>query len=197
MLQRTMAQKENIEQFYDQVIAQTEALEQVHNAAPRTSSELRKEKESAHKMSVIQAVPEIARILARMNVAFLCAKEGSFITSDTPCFLFNPELQGSFYGPGLGQKHVEVRMALSPELTVSFTWANNLRGYLKVGQDWVHEFNRMTFGHSHEYFVANSPKLKRRWFQRFPIDPIFLGRIVARQVRRRVSLRHRRHKQHV
>ena len=51
-------------------------------------------------------------------------------------------------------------------------------GYLQVDKDLVHEFNRMTFGHSHKHFIADSPKIKRRWFRRFPLDPIFIMRIL-------------------
>jgi hypothetical protein len=120
----------------------------------------------------------------KMNLAFICSgKKGSFITSDAPCFLFNSRLQWQrFHGPGFGQKDVEVRMPLSPKISVEFSWANNLRGYLGIGEDLVHEHNRMILGHSHEYFIANSSKAKRRWFRRFPLDPIFIWRIIKNKM---------------
>jgi hypothetical protein len=118
-----------------------------------------------------------------MNVAFLCAdKHGSFITSDTPCYLFNHQLQWQrIYSPGLAQKQVEVRMSLSPEIAVCFSWVNNIRGYLRVDRDLVHESNRMILAHAHNYFIASSPKVKRRWFRRFPLDPIFVTRILVNE----------------
>jgi len=184
MLQRTLKQKENIEGFFDQLIKVTEDVEKAHGIKRKKSSELRQAKEDAHKLSMLQIIPKIAQILIKMNLAFLCAgRRDSFISSDAPCFLFNEELQWQrFYGPGLGQRHIEVRMPLSPEISVSFSWINNLRGYLEIGTDQIHECNRMIFAYSHEYFIANSPKIKRRWFLRFPLDPIYIGRILKNEV---------------
>jgi hypothetical protein len=180
MLQRTLKQKENIEGFFDRLIAATEKIERAHDLPPKRSLELKQAKDDAHKVSIVRSVPEIANVLVKMNLAFLCANgRGSFITSDAPCFLFNSELQWQrVYAPGLGQKDVEVRMPLSPEISVTFTWTNNLRGYLAIGKDLIHEHNRMVFGYSHESFIANSPKVKRKWFRRFPLDPVFIARII-------------------
>jgi Protein of unknown function (DUF4238) len=195
MLQRTIKQKEHIEHFYDQLISVTEGMETAHGLAPKTSLELRQAKDNAHKMAIVQSVPEITNILLRMNLAFLCAdRRSSFITSDAPCFLFNAELQWQrFYGPGLAQKNVEVRMPLSPEISLSFTWANNLRGYLVIDEDLVHEHNRMVYGYSHEHFIANSPKVKREWFRRFPLDPVFIARIVKNKMKSGLENRFKRY----
>lgn len=184
MLQRTLKQKKNIEGFIDQIIERVTELEKAHGMEPKESEKWKAEKEHAHKLSVVQMIPEISRILFDMNVAFLCSDgHAAFITSDAPAFLFNHKLQFQrFMGPGLGQKHVEVHMPLSPNILVCFSWVNNFRGYLEVGQDRVHESNRMVFGHSHQYFIANSSKLKRQWFRRFPLDPVFIGRYLKHKV---------------
>jgi hypothetical protein len=197
MLQRTLKQKENIEGFFDRLITMTEDLERAHGLPPKKSLELRQTKDDAHKITIIQSVPYITTILSKMNLAFLCANRlGSFITSDAPCFLFNSQLQWQrFYGPGLGQKHVEVVMPLSPEICVLFSWANNMRGYLGIGDDLVHEVNRMVVGYTHQYFIANSPKLKRRWFRRFPLDPVLIWRIIRNETR--MKLARWRHKRYV
>lgn len=186
MLQRTLKQKEHIEKTYDQLIAKAERLEIAHGIPPKTSLKLKEQKEWAHKITLVEGVPEMTKVLLQMNLAIFCTnKVGSFITSDAPCYLFNYRLQWKrFIPPAFGQKHVEVRMPLSPEIAVCFTWANNLRGYLNISSDWVHESNRMVFGHSHKYFIANSPKLRRRWFRRFPLDPIFITRILANETKR-------------
>lgn len=178
MLQRTLKQKENIERFIDEIVEQVTQLEQTHGIQPNTSEEWKRKKKDAHKLSVMAMIPEITTILFRMNVAFLCSDgRASFITSDAPAFLFNSALQFQrFLGPGLKQKHVEIHMPLSPKISACFSWINNLRGYLEVGQDTVHERNRAVFGHSHKYFIANSPNLKRRWFRRLPLDPVFIWR---------------------
>jgi len=196
MLQRTLKQKENIEGFLDQLITMAEEAEKAHGAEPKTSLELKEEKQDAHKLSIVQMIPDITKILFQMNLAFFFTnRRGSFITSDAPCFLFNSRLQWQrFYGPGLGQKYVEVRMPLSPEISIVFSWANNLRGYLEIDTDWIHEYNRMVFGYSHEYFIANSPKIKHRWFRRFPLDPIFIWRILKHKVKEILSrIRHKYH----
>ena len=139
MLQRTLKQKEHIERFYDELITRTEDMEKVHGAPPKTSLGFQEAKTNAHKVNIVQSIPDITRILSKMNLAFFCRDWwGSFITSDAPWFLFNSELQWQrFYGPGLARKDVAVRMPLSPELSVSFTWLNNVRGYLRIRQDRV------------------------------------------------------------
>ena len=186
MLQRTLKQKEHMEKFMDQMIGHAKQMEIVHGATPKTSLEWEKEKEDINKLTVIQMVPEIAKILYKMNIAFLCTKnkKASFITSDSPAFLFNSQLQFQrFFSPGFGQKNVEVRLPLSPDISVCFSWINNLRGYLKIDEDMVHDMNRMVYGYSYQYFIANSEKLKRRWFRRMPLDPIFLWRYLKNEIR--------------
>ena len=179
MLQRTLKQKENIEGFIDQIIGMTEEMEKAHSLPAKKSLELTKEKENAHKISVVHMLPHITEMLLHMNLAFLCAnKSDSFITSDSPCYLFNPQLQWQhFYGVGLAQKYTEVHMPLSPKISVCFSRVNNLRGYLEADTDLVHESNRMIFGHSYQCFIASSPVIKCRWFRRFPLDPVFIMRI--------------------
>lgn len=196
MLQRTEKQKENIEGFLDQIIARTEAMERANGLPDFQSKALKKKRENAHQMSVIRTLPEITNILLKMNLAFLCTNQkGSFITSDTPCFLFNSRLQWqSFYGPGLGQKYIEVRMPLSPEISVCFSWANNVRGYLGITTDRIHECNRMVYGHSNKHFIANSPILRRRWFSRYPLSPTFLLKFVKHKIQVWRKRRPRRHR---
>jgi hypothetical protein len=180
MLQRTMKQKENIEDYFERLRLMVEDLERAHGAAPDLSLKLAQQKENAHKITILQSLPFLTDTLGKMNLAFLCAgTHSSFISSDAPCILFNPELQWHrVYAPALGQKHVEVYMPLSPEISVMFSWANNVRGYLGIGQDRVHELNRIVFADSYEYFIANSPRLKRRWFRRYPLDPVFIWRML-------------------
>jgi hypothetical protein len=194
-LQRTMKQKRHIEDFYGRLKTMVEDMEKAHGIAPELSLQLAQEEEDAHKMMLILGLPYITSMLGKMNLAFLCADgRSSFITSDAPCSLFNPELQWQrFYGPGFGQKHVEVTMPLCPEICVLFSWANNVRGYLGIDQDMVHEVNRHVFGSSHEYFIANSPKLRRRWFRRYPLDPVFIWRMARNELKLRLAQRRYKH----
>lgn len=201
MLQRTMKQKEHIDNFMDQMIGWAKQLEMVHGAEPKSSKAWEEAKKDAHKISVIEMVPEIAKILTKMNVAFLCSKNKrvSFITSDSPAYLFNSQLQFQrLFAPAFGQKHVEVRMPLSPEISVCFSWVNNLRGYLVATEDMVHNDNRMLFGYSYQYFIANSEKLNRRWFRRLPLDPVFLWRFLKNKTPMWIAdLRRKYRKYHV
>ena len=185
MLQRTLKQKEHIENQMDQLIGWAKQLEMVHDAQPKSSLAWEAAKKDAHKVSVVEMAPEIANILSKMNVAFLCTsnKRVSFITSDSPAYLFNSQLQFQrWLPPAFGQKHVEVRMPLSPEISVCFSWINNVRGYLVATEDMVHNDNRMVFGYSHQYFITNSKKLNRRWFMRLPVDPVCLWRFLKNKV---------------
>ncbi len=185
MLQRTLKQKDHIERQMDGIIAHIKQMEKVHGVKPKTSLEWEEAKKDAHKMQLVEMAPEIAGILSKMNLAFLCSgnKRVSYITSDSPAYLFNSQLQFQrFHSPAFGQKYVEVRMPLSPEISVCFSWANNVRGYLVATEDMVHNDNRMVFGYSHEYFIANSKKLKRRWFRRLPLDPVFLWRYIKHEI---------------
>jgi len=196
MLQRTLKQKDNIEDFFDRLSKMTEDLERQHGLPPEKSLELKHAKDNAHKLSIIWTLPYATTIFSKMNLAFLCAsRRGSFITSDAPCFLFNSQLQWQrFHGAGLGQKHVEVLMPLSPEILVLFSWVNNMRGYLGLGEDLIHECNRMVVGYAHQYFIANSSRVKRRWFRRFPLDPVLIWRILRNEMKMKLAkLRHKRY----
>jgi hypothetical protein len=173
-------------------------MEMVHGSKPKTSLEWEEAKKDAHKVQLVEMAPEIAKILSKMNIAFLCSrnKNVSYITSDSPVHLFNSQTQfDPFYSPAFGQRGVEVRMPLSPEISVSFSWICNVRGYLMATEDMVHNDNRMVFGHSHEYFISNSEEVKRRWFNRLPLDPVFLWRYLRHEVPRRV-VRFKRRKQY-
>jgi len=199
MLQRTLKQKEHIENQMDQMIGWAKQLEMVHGAKPKSSIAWEEAKKDAHKISVVEMLPDIAKILSKMNVAFMCTKSKnvSFITSDSPAHLFNSQLQFQrLFAPAFGQKHVEVRMPLSTEISVCFSWINNLRGYLVATEDMVHNDNRMVFGYSHQYFIANSQKLKRRWFRRLPLDPVFIWRFLKNKTPMWIADFRRKYRKH-
>jgi hypothetical protein len=57
------------------------------------------------------------------------------------------------YSPGLGQRDVEIRMPLSPEISqYVLAGLTMLEAILGFRNDEVDDWNRMTYGHSHEYF---------------------------------------------
>jgi len=184
MLQRTVSQKENVEHMFDQILERLDEFEGETGKVSKAKREWLEKKKDAHSFSIIEMVPEMTKILMEMNIAFMCSQSKTcFITSDTPAFLFNSRLQFSpMHSPGLGQKHVELRMPLSTEISVCFSWINNVRGYLGFSKNEVDDWNRMTYGHSHKYFIVNSRNTKKVWFNRMPTDPLFIGRVLKHKV---------------
>lgn len=183
MLQRTKRHKDSIEAFHDQLIEKTATMEKHHGVEPNQSKKLEKEKINAHKLSIFKVLPEITKVLVKMSVAFLIP-EGSekFITSDDPCNMFNPDLQWQkFYGPGLGQKNVQVTLPLSPDIKLCMS-RSNLRGYIRLEKDRVKDSNRLMRAQCYEYFVSRIPKTKRVWFHRYPMDFFFILKIVKHKV---------------
>ncbi len=190
MMQRTLRSKDNIESFHDQLIEKVEAMEQLHGLKPDKSQELRESKRDAHKLGVIQLLPDLTDLLFRMSLAFLCVDGCSsrFITSDDPVTLFNPDLQWQrFYGPGLGQKNIQVTIPISPNITACFTWSD-LRGYMRLPQHRVEDLNRMTRAHCYRYFISHSSQAKRIWFSPVPLyDPGFLLKVTANVIQRTLA----------
>jgi len=185
-LQRTLSFKDNQENFIQQLIDHGTQMSLVHGVTDSAQVRQWKEyKKDIHKLQLVDGVPFLANILSQMSLAFLCSKNPDkhwFITSDDPCVLFNPDLQWQkFYGPGFGQKNVQLTLALSPEITVMFTWAN-FHGYSYVcGRDVDEMLNRMTRSHSYKEFIAPHRKTKWIWFSRVPMDPSFFLKIVRNQ----------------
>lgn len=195
MLQRTVRQRDNQEQFYETLVSQIERLETHHGSDGSTSRKLRAFKKDAHKAGVVAMLDEIPGLLMRMSLAFVCVgnTQARFITSDDPVTLFNPELQWQqLYGPGLAQSGVELTMPVTPEVAVCMTWSN-LRGYIRIPGWRVHEINRFTRGHCYQRFVANSRRTKWIWFSRIPLtSPGFMIHVVRRLISSKLEMRRRR-----
>jgi len=101
---------------------------------------------SFHSAGIPESVATIAPIIFDMHWAFVVRPDGSepFITSDSPCTMDNPSMPvGSFYGPGLIQKDIEVSMSLSPDVAVLCGWKLETNGvYIEARPDNVAEINR-------------------------------------------------------
>ncbi len=179
MLQRTLRHRDNLERFIDELIGQTEALEKAHEIPPHESDRLKRFKQDGHKLGMMHSLPDITRLLTKMSIAFLCTEGRSkFVTSDDPCNLFNPDLQWQrMYGPGLAQKNVQLTLPLSPDIMLSMSWIP-MRGYIWWSNEQVEEANRMVIGHCYSYFVSHSPKTRRHWFRRYPLDFFFILKIL-------------------
>ena len=185
MLQRTLRHKDNLDHFIDQLIEHTEALERANEIPSDESDRLKRFKKDAHKLEMMHGMPDITRLLTKMSMAFLCAEGRSkFVTSDDPCNLFNPDLQWQrIYTPGLVQKNVQLTLPLSPEIMLSMSWIP-FRGYMWWSNGQVEEANRMVIGHCYKYFVSHSPRTRRHWFRRYPLDFVFILKILKHQAAR-------------
>jgi|GEM_PF-712962 predicted SprT family Zn-dependent metalloprotease len=187
-LQRTLRYKENQESFIQQLIDHGTQMALAHGMSDSAQVRQWKEyKKDIHKLQLVEGIPYLANLLMQMSLAFLCVKNTDkhwFITSDDPCVLFNPDLQWQrFYGPGFGQKNIQLTLALSPEITVMFTWAN-FHGYSYANGNTVDEMlNRMTRSYSNKEFISPRRKTKRIWFSRVPLDLFFLTRILRQKTR--------------
>jgi Protein of unknown function (DUF4238) len=187
MMQRTVRFKDNIESFHDQLIEKVAAMEQLHGLNPAKSAELRESKRDAHKLGVLQLLPELTELLFRMTMSYLCTdgRGSRFISSDDPVTLFNPDLQWQrFYGPGLAQTNVQVTMPVSPDITLGFTWSD-FRGYIRLPKNRVEDLNRMTRAHCYRQFISSGSKTKRVWFSRVPFDMGFLCKAAINVIRRK------------
>lgn len=189
MLQRTLRQKDNLEQFLDELIRHGEMLAAHHGIVSKSVNNLRKYKKNAHKTSILKMLPGITQLLIEMNVAFLFpdSNGSKFITSDDPCILFNPKLQWQeFLGPGLGQKDIEVILPLSPEVLLCLSWSN-FRGYIKTNKSRINDLNRMIRAQSYKYFISNSHKTKWIWFRKYPLNLSFVIKVLKHKAKSKVQ----------
>jgi hypothetical protein len=187
-MQRTPRFKRNQENFIQQLIDHGTQMALAHGVTDSPQVRQWQEyKKDVHKLQMVEGIPLVANILMQMSVAFLCSKDPSrhwFVTSDDPCVFFNPDLQWQrFYGPGFGQQNVQLTLALSPEITVMFTWAN-FHGYSYVSNGNIENMlNRMTWSRADKEFISPHPKKKWIWFSRIPLDPFFFLKVVKNETK--------------
>lgn len=186
-LQRTLRFKRNQENFMQQLIDHGTQMALAHGVKDsKQVQEWTEYKKNIHKLELIESLPFLSNILKQMSIAFLCSpnkEKHPFISSDDPCFLFNPDLQWQrFYGPGFAQKNVQLTLPLSPEIMVMFTWAN-YHGYGLLTGSQVEDLNRMTRGHCDKEFISSTPNKKWRWFHKVPLDPMFIFKVLKYEIK--------------
>jgi len=186
-LQRTLRMKKHQENFVQQIIDKGEQMAKAHNVIFKQKEEWELYKKDIHKLQLVEGLPFLSNILSQMNIAFICSsnlKSHWFITSDEPCTLFNQDLQWQrFDGPGFGQKNIQLTMPLSPEITVLFCWVN-YKGYSYANNNMIEEMlNRMTRGHCYKEFVSPFNKKKNIWFRKYPLDLLFLIKVIKTKLR--------------
>lgn len=183
-LLRTPQVRDSFIDFMNRVAEMGERMAEAHGTESKQAKEIRQHSKNLHTLNTVELIPEIATVLYRMNIALGCAPEAGrrFITSDNPVFMRNPDLQWQrFWGPGLGQKRIEVYFPASPTTLIIFTW-QNYRGYVHLGNGWVSEMNRWIQNHAMDWFVASSKKPQLYWFSKYPADPFFLLKIAKFQL---------------
>jgi len=179
MLQRTVSQKANLEHFLDEIISHGEKIAEHHGMKSRTVENLKNYRRNAHKLNILEMLPDVTQILLNMSLAFMITRSKSrFITSDDPCTLFNPKLRGqSLMSPGLGQKNVELTMPLSPKIALCLSWSN-FRGYIDIGKRQIEDLNRTIRAHCYKIFISSSPNKKFRWFLKYPLSITFIIKVI-------------------
>lgn len=106
-----------------------------------------------------------ARHMGRMSLQILEAPaESFFITSDNPVVWWDaePRPDGVLRRLGLGYKHLEVTMPLSPHLCALLSHSGDA-GRATVNQEWVDHINMRTLSQCDRLFLSSSPNLCVDW----------------------------------
>ena len=167
MHSRTTAAGAHWRKQHQQLHEQIVALEQAHHTQPSLSLETQKYVENAHQELIAASLEIEAPLLFQMQMTILVANdEIGFITSDTPCIWFNPNLYKfppAFRSPGLGHKDIEVTLPLTPDHLLMISH-RAYPAYVEVAQNVVDESNRQTRFHSAQEFVSRNGETRPYWF---------------------------------
>ena len=139
-----------------------------NNTPTRSYKEVRQAADQPMQSELIPTIPILTNLLVRMRLTILfTASEPGFITSDTPCVWFDPELYklpSLLRSPGLGSKTIQVTMPISPNFLVLYTHYDK-GGYVEVNDEFfVDDLNRRTRFYCDEYFVVRNNIKKDIWF---------------------------------
>lgn len=93
--------------------------------------------------------------------------EIGFITSDSPCVLFDPEAykRPPLYRSGLMWPKIEITLPLSPSQLILFCH-RDVGEYIQVGQKKVDDLNRRTRFYADKHFIVKQDKCSPIWFER-------------------------------
>jgi len=116
------------------------------------------------------AITLIAPALSKMSYAILCSSDTStFITSDTPCVWFDPDLfqnPSPFGAGGLISPSIEISLPLSPTQLIFFGRKLIFDGLyipFKADNPLIETINRRTWEYADEYFIANQNSTNFSW----------------------------------
>jgi len=143
-------------------------LEKMHDAPPTTSLETAKMVEFAPQHLIAMGIDIESPLLFEMPMTIMVTDdELGFITSDTPCVWFNPQLYKLppfFRSPGLAQPDIEVTLPLTPRHMLLISH-RKYPPYIDVKQNAVDEGNRLLRFHCHKEFVSWKGETRPHWFE--------------------------------
>ncbi|GAP13164.1 hypothetical protein LARV_00915 [Longilinea arvoryzae] len=117
-------------------------------------------------------VTKISPILFHIPFVFIEIPESvdlTFLTSDTPCVFFDPEIYSiprPRFAGGLVSPTIEITLPISPRMMVLFSKMIAVHGsYIQLPDKKIIDLlNRKTRLFSREYFINNSNALRKEWF---------------------------------
>ena len=136
--------------------------------------EVEKIKKAPLQKTLLTLIKGTGAILARMNLNILyTSNQPGFITSDSPCVVFDPELTNrpfSLRTLGLGFSSVEITFPLSPQLMIFLHWKESSieNHFVEISDTLVDEINMRTRFFCKEYFIVNQKIKKEVWFKDTP-----------------------------
>ncbi|MDP2895453.1 MAG: DUF4238 domain-containing protein [bacterium] len=109
-------------------------------------------------MAALAPINMMASILFKMSWTFFTApRDGGFVTSDYPFCAYNPDLEGSPYGPGLAHKRTTMTLPLSAQVAVLVSWGALTTGYREASRSEIKKFNVRTIRSAGEFIVSAKP----------------------------------------
>jgi hypothetical protein len=165
---RTNTMGKHFEKFFGDIHKLVVKSERAHNAPAVTSLETKDMAEYAHQRMIQATLETVPQMLFRMSLAILETDDDlGFITSDTPCMLFDPDAYKRPPGvrsPNLGNTKIEISLPLTPQHALILSHSR-LRGYMRAAAQSVDELNRrVRFGCS-EHFISWKGETRPSWFK--------------------------------
>ena len=71
--------------------------------------------------------------------------------------MYNSELEGTFYGPGLAQENIEVTFPFSSNIAMIAGWDHPFPPYLNVSEKVCEEMNKRIIMYAEELLISSKP----------------------------------------
>ena len=166
MLNRTKRRKETMLDFFHKLHSTAVQAEKAYGTSSSLSSQLSGFMKYGHHHMMVHSLTTILEFLDKMSKAILFNDNGSFITSDTPSDLYNPnayKLPPIYRNPGLAVKDVEFMFPISQFAMFVATWSN-LKGAKVISETEPTHLNRLYRFNCHEYYITRDGITDPAWF---------------------------------